>query len=52
MQSTPVTSRHAIYEQIHRGRLRIVKEGRAWFVTASVVRACVDLLEREAEASR
>ena len=44
-------SRHAIYEQIHRGRLRIVKEGRATFVTASAVRAYVELLEREAEAS-
>ena len=43
-------SRHAIYDQIHRGRLRIVKEGRATFVTAAAVRAYVELLEREAEA--
>ena len=43
-------SRHAIYEQIHRGRLRIVKQGRATFVTAAAVRAYVELLEREGEA--
>ena len=44
-------SRHAIYDQIHRGRLRIVKQGRATFVTAAAVRAYVELLEREAEVS-
>ncbi len=43
-------SRHAIYDQIRRGRLRIVKQGRATFVTAAAVRAYVELLEREAEA--
>jgi Helix-turn-helix domain len=43
-------SRHAIYDQIHRGRLRIVKQGRATFVTPAAVRAYVELLEREAEA--
>jgi hypothetical protein len=43
-------SRHAIYDQIRRGRLRIVKQGRATFVTAGAVRAYVELLEREAEA--
>ena len=45
-------SRHVVYEQIRRGRLRIVKEGRATFVTASALRAYVELLEREAEAAR
>ena len=44
-------SRHAIYDQIRRGRLRIVKQGRATFVTATAVRAYVELLEREAEVS-
>ena len=43
-------SRHAIYDQIHRERLRIVKQGRATFVTAAAVRAYVELLESEAEA--
>lgn len=43
-------SRHAIYDQIHRGRLRIVKQGRATFVTAAAVRAYVELREREAGA--
>jgi hypothetical protein len=43
-------SRHAVYEQIRRGRLRIVKQGRATFVTASAIRAYVELLEREAQA--
>ena len=43
-------SRHAIYDQIHQGRLRIVKQGRATFVTAAAVRAYVELLEREAGA--
>ena len=42
-------SRHLVYEQIRRGRLRIVKEGRATFVTASALRAYVKLLEQEAE---
>jgi hypothetical protein len=45
-------SRHVVYEQIRRGRLRIVKEGRATFVTAAALRAYVELLEREAEAAR
>ncbi len=44
-------SRHLVYEQIRRGRLRTVKEGRATFVTASAIRAYVELLEREAEAA-
>ncbi len=43
-------SRHAIYDQIHRGRLRIVKQGRATFVTAAAVKAYVELLEHEAGA--
>ena len=43
-------SRHAIYDQVQRGRLRIVKQGRATFVTAAAVRAYVELLESEAEA--
>ncbi len=45
-------SRHVVYEQIRRGRLRTVKEGRATFVTASAIRAYVELLEREAEVAR
>lgn len=45
-------SRHTIYQQIHRGRLRIVKEGRATFVTPSAIKAYIDLLEREAEAGQ
>jgi predicted DNA-binding transcriptional regulator AlpA len=45
-------SRHVVYEQIRRGRLRTVKEGRATFVTAAAIRAYVELLEREAEAGR
>lgn len=44
-------SRHAVYVQIRRGRLRIVKEGRATFVTPAAITAYVELLEREAEAS-
>jgi hypothetical protein len=44
-------SRHVVYEQIRRGRLRTVKEGRATFITASAIRAYVELLEREAEAT-
>ncbi|MGA2829278.1 MAG: helix-turn-helix domain-containing protein [Streptosporangiaceae bacterium] len=44
-------SRHAAYAQIRRGRLRIVKEGRATFVTPAAITAYVELLEREAEAS-
>ena len=43
-------SRHAIYDQVRRGRLKIVKQGRATFVTAEAVTAYVELLEREAEA--
>ena len=43
-------SRHAVYVQIRRGRLRIVKEGRATFVTPAAITAYVELLEREAEA--
>ncbi len=45
-------SRHVVYEQIRRGRLRTVKEGRATFVTAAAIRAYVELLEREAETPR
>ncbi len=45
-------SRHVVYEQIRRGRLRTVKEGRATFVTASAIRAYVELLEREAETPK
>ena len=45
-------SRHLVYEQIRRGRLRTVKEGRATFVTAAAIRAYVELLELEAEAAR
>ncbi len=43
-------SRHAVYAQIRRGRLRIVKEGRATFVTPAAITAYVELLEREAGA--
>ena len=43
-------SRHAVYAQIRRGRLRILKEGRATFVTPAAITAYVELLEREAEA--
>ena len=42
-------SRHVVYEQIRAGRLRVVKQGRATFVTASAIRSYVELLEREAE---
>jgi len=42
-------SRHKIYDLIRCGRLRIVKEGRSTFVTASAIRAYIDLLERESE---
>jgi len=45
-------SRHVVYEQIRRGRLRTVKEGRATFVTASAIRAYVELLERGAETPK
>ena len=45
-------SRHLVYDQIRRGRLRTVKEGRATFVTAAAIRAYVELLELEAEAAR
>ncbi len=44
-------SRNVIYEQIRHRRLRIVKQGRATFVTAAAIRAYVELLEREAEAA-
>ena len=43
-------SRHVVYAQSRRGRLRIVKEGRATFVTPAAISAYVELLEREAEA--
>jgi Helix-turn-helix domain len=43
-------SRHAVYAQIRRGRLRIVKEGRATFVTPAAITAYVQLLECEAGA--
>jgi Helix-turn-helix domain len=45
-------SRHVVYEQIRAGRLRIVKQGRATFVTPAAIRAYVELLEHEAEAPR
>jgi len=45
-------SRHVVYEQIRRGRLRTVKEGRATFVTAAAIRAYVELLEQEAEKAK
>ncbi len=45
-------SRHVVYELIRRGRLRIVKEGRATFVTAAAIREYVELLEREAERAQ
>ncbi len=45
-------SRHVVYEQIRAGRLRIVKQGRATFVTGSAIRAYVELLEREAETPK
>ena len=45
-------SRHVVYEQIRARRLRIVKRGRATFVTAEAIRAYVKLLEREAETAK
>ena len=45
-------SRHVVYEQIRAGRLHIVKQGRATFVTASAIRAYVELLEREAQEGK
>jgi hypothetical protein len=42
-------SRHLVYEQIRRKRLRIVKEGRSTFVTDADLRAYVDLLRQEAQ---
>ena len=45
-------SRHVVYEQIRAGRLGIVKQGRATFVTASAIRAYVELLEREAQEGK
>ncbi len=45
-------SRHVVYEQIRAGRLRIVKQGRATFVTASAIRDYVALLEHEAQGGK
>lgn len=45
-------SRRLIYEQIRAGRLRIVKQGRATFVTAAAIRDYVALLELEAHEAR
>ena len=45
-------SRSEIYEQIRAGRLRIVKQGRATFITAAAIAEYVTLLEAEAEAAR
>jgi predicted DNA-binding transcriptional regulator AlpA len=42
-------SRQVVYDQIRAGRLRIVKQGRATFVTAAAISAYVKLLEQEAE---
>lgn len=44
-------SRSEIYEQIRAGRLRIVKQGRATFITAVAIADYVKLLEQEAEAA-
>lgn len=41
-------SRREIYNQIQRGRLRAVKQGRATFITPAAVAAYVALLEDEA----
>jgi hypothetical protein len=45
-------SRRLVYEQIRAGRLRIVKQGRATFVTAAAIRDYVALLELEACEAR
>ena len=45
-------SRRLVYEQIRAGRLRMVKQGRATFVTASAIRDYVALLELEAHEAR
>ncbi len=45
-------SRRLVYEQIRAGRLRIVKQGRATFVTAAAVREYVALLEHEAHEAQ
>ena len=45
-------SRRLVYEQIRAGRLRIVKQGRATFVTAAAIRDYVALLELEAREAR
>ncbi|MCP9207099.1 helix-turn-helix domain-containing protein [Streptomyces cucumeris] len=45
-------SRSVIYDQIRRGRLRTVKEGRTRLVPASAITEYVALLEREAGEAR
>jgi len=45
-------SRRLVYEQIRAGRLRMVKQGRATFVTTSAIRDYVALLELEAHEAR
>ncbi|MGA8112057.1 MAG: helix-turn-helix domain-containing protein [Actinocatenispora sp.] len=44
-------SRAAIYEQMRKGRLRSVKQGRCRLFTSHGIRAYIALLEREAEVS-
>jgi hypothetical protein len=45
-------SRSVIYEQIQARRLRIVKQGRATFITAAALADYIALLETEAEATQ
>lgn len=44
-------SKWAIYEQIRRGRLRSVCQGRARLIPADALRDYVELLAREAEGA-
>jgi excisionase family DNA binding protein len=45
-------SRREIYKQIERGRLKIVKQGRATLITAAALDEYIKLLEHEAESTR
>ena len=42
-------SKWTIYDQMRRGRLRSVSQGRARLIPASAIRDYVDLLQREAQ---
>jgi excisionase family DNA binding protein len=45
-------SRSVIFDQLRTGRLRSVRQGRARLIPAAAIDDYVELLEREAEASR